>query len=233
MYNIHTKHLISACAFAGLLGTLGAAHAVNVAPGARVDLPGTTLAAQPWLQGTILEDEEISFSLEATRGSGNMITGKVQQRVVREDVSGTLDFYWRVTEVTGGTLGYFRIGGFVSEIFDADYRIDGLGNVAPANLRRFAAGTLGAVDSYSANFAFTDPAHPLSEGRTSKFMFLHTDATNYAKTGIWDVATVGTYTASDVYALYSPAPVPEPETYALMLAGLGAMALFARRRRAE
>ena len=28
-------------------------------------------------------------------------------------------------------------------------------------------------------------------------------------------------------------PVPEPETYALMLAGLGAMAMFARRRRAE
>ena len=34
-------------------------------------------------------------------------------------------------------------------------------------------------------------------------------------------------------ANFTITPVPEPETYALMLAGLGAMAMFARRRRAE
>ena len=34
-------------------------------------------------------------------------------------------------------------------------------------------------------------------------------------------------------ANFTITPVPEPETYALMLAGLGAMAVFARRRRAE
>ncbi|CAN5920451.1 hypothetical protein BH11PSE8_BH11PSE8_36730 [soil metagenome] len=225
------KNPTSPCVSAILWETLVSPRAVFVVLGNGFSLPATTLAAQPFLQGHVLEDELISFSLAVSPGSMDMITGTVQQRVVREDASGTLDFYWRVTEVNGGTLGSFRVGGFAATTFDADYRIDGLGDVGPTSLRHFAAGTGGATDDYSANFNFSDAADPLSSGKSSKFMFLHTDATHYAKTGFMDLAGTGTVTASATFAAFSPAPVPEPQTYALMLAGLGAVAMTARRRK--
>jgi hypothetical protein len=39
--------------------------------------------------------------------------------------------------------------------------------------------------------------------------------------------------SADLYAVVTTAPVPEPETYALMLAGLGAVGMVARRRRQQ
>ncbi|CAN5450495.1 hypothetical protein BH11PSE9_BH11PSE9_38200 [soil metagenome] len=226
-----TSAFTSACVFASLLATAGAARAVVVAPGDTLPLPGTTLAAQPFLQGHVLEDELISFSLAVAPGSSNMITGTVQQRVVREDVSGTLDFYWRIAELNTGSLGYFRVGNFGTGTIDADYRIDGLGDVGPTSLRHFASGMVMGMGDGFVNFAFTGAADTLSAGQSSKFMLLHTDATHYAKTAMFDIASTGTFTASAQFAAFAPAPVPEPETYALMLAGLGAVATAARRRK--
>ncbi len=232
MSAIHTKNLIATCVFASLLATWGAARAVVVAPGDTVSLPGTTLAAQPFLQGHVLEDELIPFSLAVSQTSSDLITGTVQQRVVREDASGTLDFYWRITQLNTGSLGYFRVGHFVTGTFDADYRIDGLGDVGPTSLTHFTNGLGGATDDFGANFNFANgAADTLSAGQSSKFMLLHTDATNYAKTALFDIASTGTYTASAQFAAFAPAPVPEPQTYALMLAGLGAVAMAARRRK--
>lgn len=232
MFAVHRKNLIANFIFASLLGTLGAAHAVVVAPGDTVSLPGTTLAAQPFLQGHVLEDELIPFSLAVSQTSSDLITGTVQQRVVREDVSGTLDFYWRITQLSTGSLGYFRVGKFVTNTFDADYRIDGMGDVGPASLTHFTNGLGGATDNFGANFNFVSgTADTLSAGQSSKFMLLHTDATNYAKTAFFDIASTGTYTASTQFAAFAPAPVPELQTYALMLAGLGAVGMVVRRRK--
>lgn len=44
-----------------------------------------------------------------------------------------------------------------------------------------------------------------------------------------NIHTPGTYAAGEIRGFL--APVPEPQTYALMLAGLGALAMMARRRR--
>jgi hypothetical protein len=73
-------------------------------------LGGTTSAARPELAGTVLEDDVQTFSFLG-------ITGTVQNRVVREDVSGTLDFYWRIKVDEGvpgvaapGAISAFRLG---------------------------------------------------------------------------------------------------------------------------
>lgn len=42
----------------------------------------------------------------------------------------------------------------------------------------------------------------------------------------------GRFASADLYAVMTAAPVPEPETYALMLAGVGLVAFAARRRKA-
>ena len=65
-----------------------------------------------------------------------------------------------------------------------------------------------------------------------------TEATNANWTSIGNVRVLNLYTGTDfTYAqrsqdqLYMTAPVPEPETYAMMLAGLGLIGFLAKRRR--
>jgi PEP-CTERM motif len=218
-----------ACLFVGS----NTASAVLVAPGSTVALPGTTTVADPFLSGTVIQDESFDFSLPISQSSTSLITGTVQQRVVAEDMTGYLDFYWRITRLSGGSLGYFRVGDFVNDTYDANFRIDGLGDVGPTSITRFTAGMGGSTDDYGANFNFVDDAYQdtLAAGQESKFMFLHTTATQYAKTAFFDVASTGTYTASAQFAAY--APVPEPETYAMMIVGLGLLGAVARRRRTK
>jgi hypothetical protein len=211
-----------------LMGFAGTASAVTVAPGATVDLPGTTAAAEPHLAGTVLVDELHNFSLPAGWNDPSLITGTVQQRVVREDSTGTLDFYWRITNLSGGSLGYFRVGNFANAVFDANYRADGLGDVGPTSITRFNGGI---YDNY-ANFNFADASgvDTLASGQSSLFMFLHTDATQYAKTAFFDVASSLSYNASQTFDAYAPA-VPEPESYAMLMAGLGLIGYIARRKK--
>ena len=62
-----------------LLAAAAAAHAVNLTPGAWTALPGTTVATEPQLAGTVLEDSLTSFSFAAY---GGMVSGTVQSRSV-------------------------------------------------------------------------------------------------------------------------------------------------------
>ena len=70
-----------------------------------------------------------------------------------------------------------------------------------------------------------------SRREESRFFFLHTNATAYAKTASFDLLNVGPQALSPAYQTFAPA-VPEPETYALFVAGLAVAGLAARRRRA-
>lgn len=207
-----------------LLMLAGAANAVVLPPGTTQPLPGTTVAADPDLAGVVEVDEIVPFSFAAY---GGIVSGDVQLRVVRSSVDGTVDFYWRVFNdaESSGAIGSFRLGEFVTDVYDADWRIDGLGSVAPGSAQRFS----GAFDSF-VNFNFGDLLAP---GETSRFFFLDTGATSYARNILWDLANVGHTEISGLFSGYGPiATVPEPGTAMLMLLAFGALGVAARGKRA-
>jgi PEP-CTERM motif len=199
--------------------TAFSAHAVTFTVGNILPLPGTTVAAEPQLAGSVLVDELIPFSFASDAG---LISGTVQQRVVRSSVDNTIDFYWRVlNDAESAAIGSFRVGNFVSPEINANYRTDGLGVLGPDSGHLFANGT-------DFNFLFS---HGLAGGQGSNFFFFDTTATNYAKTALFDLTGTGAVGISGPFAAYAPAAaVPEPETYAMMLAGLGLMGFIQRKK---
>lgn len=226
----------AACAALATLAPTGAhAVALNNAfvaqPYLDTGLPGTTEAARPELAGVVLADTMQPFSF-----SGLALSGTVQNRVVRETGTGTLDFYWRVLvdpASTGGGISAFRLGNFgYSYLTDADWRIDGLGTVAPHVGRLFNPS--GRPDG-AINFLFTDPQVGSSNFDTgvggSRFFFLHTNATDYAMTANYDLLGGPNQSLSGSFATYAPAlSVPEPASALLMALGLPAVAFLLRRR---
>ncbi|HET7867986.1 MAG TPA: PEP-CTERM sorting domain-containing protein [Burkholderiaceae bacterium] len=219
------KSAAAALAFAALF-PLDAVAIPIVPGGATVALPGTTVAARPELAGTVLADVSSSWvsAIDPMYGFPGA-AGSLQSRVLRETSSGTLDFYWRITvnsasypsyvptllTIAGLDLGNFMTGAS----FDADYRTDGLGSAAP----------IGAFASNAGSFSFEFGSSTFGPGSTSYFLLLHSNATEYDQSAF---ATLGASTL----ATFAPvAAVPEPSTYALMLAGLVALSSAIRRRR--
>jgi hypothetical protein len=131
----------------------------------------------------------------------------VQSRVVLA-VDGTYDFYWRVFNdpTSAGPIGFLRTGNISTSSYNANYRIDGLGNLAPQTAFLFASPTPGFI-----KFAFYDVNNPqatqaLAPGQSSLFIFLDTNATNFAQTAFLDVATIGTFQSSNVISTFGRTP---------------------------
>lgn len=203
------------------------ALAVPVAPGAAsTALPGTTFAARPELGGTVLADVSSSWVGEIDPLYGFPgATGTLQSRVVRETSTGFLDFYWRISVAPPSypnyvptllTIANLALGNFLTgSVFDADYRTDGLGTTAPTSARASA-------DASSLSYEFSRST--FGPGSSSYFLLLHSNATAYDSSAL---ASIGTSS----FATFAPVPaVPEASTYALMLAGLGAVGVITRRR---
>ena len=195
-------------------------------------LGGTTVAARPELAGLVVADTVQPFDFGALG-----ITGSVQSRVVREDGTGTLDFYWRITVDPNSRSGVeaFRLDDFgYANLTDADWRIDGLGSAAPYVGRLFNPAGLGANGAI--NFLFTDPAvqpgDPAENSNGSRFFFLHTDALFFAETASFDLLGGPSEALSPSYKTYAPA-IPEPSSVLLLGLGLAGTGLAGKRRRSS
>ena len=183
-------------------------------------ISGTTVAARPELAGVVLEDMISNFSIS---GAGESFSGTIQNRVVRS-VDGTLDFYWRITPTEGtGDISAFRVGGFSGYALDADWRVDGLGTVAP-DVARYFGSTSGDV-----NFLFG--SGEVGIGQSSMFFFLDTAATNYSLTGQFDLLCADTGCISSLYPTFAPSAVPLPAAAWLFGSGLLGLVSIARRAR--
>lgn len=184
-------------------------------------ITGTTVAARPELAGVVLEDMISTFSIS---GAGETFTGEIQNRVVRS-VDGTLDFYWRIMPLSGvGDISAFRVEGFSGYTLDADWRIDGLGTVAP-NVARYFGDADGSV-----NFLFADE---VGIGQSSNFFFLDTQATYYSLTGQFDLLCADTGCISSLYPTFAPSAVPLPAAVWLFGSGLVGLIGVARRRNSQ
>ncbi|MCP9446758.1 MAG: hypothetical protein NNA22_04200 [Nitrospira sp.] len=157
-------------------------------------------------------DEVVPFSFDAYGGT---VSGTVQVRIVRSDLDGTMDFYWRVINdaASAGPIAAFRIGQFTDTFHNVNVALDGLGDIDSISAFRFS----GAFDGY-VNFHFDDALVP---GTSSKFFFVDTNAISYTKTAIYDLT--GQTEISQLYPMYAPAPIPVPG--ALLLFGSGLIGL--------
>ena len=156
-------------------------------------ITGTTVVAQPELAGDIIEDVLVPYDFS---GAGQTVKGTVQNRVVRSSVDGTLDFYWRIIpdpSSTGGVIA-LRVGGFNGFVNDANWRIDGEGDVAPNIARNLGGG--------SVNFLFPDPG--VLATNSSVFFFIDTLASNYADVGQYDLLCASNDCISPLFSAFAP-----------------------------
>ncbi len=154
---------------------------MSVVPlGATIPVGGTTFAARPELGGVVVRDALVPLTV--TDSGGNVLfKGNLQDRVVKENVGGTLDFYQTLRADTTmpmrAILDVARRINFGGVVTDMDYRTDGLGN--PACHPWTASHPTPALISFDFG-----PNHAIvAPGDMTLFYFCRTNATSYDVNG--------------------------------------------------
>lgn len=235
MRQVHRKLGAKALGATLLVSVLPSAFAVVLTPGDASPLLGTTAALEPELAGTVVADTIRNWTISTPLGD---LVGRVQDRVVQEDVSKTLDFYTRIfvdnvpdLPGNGSPEPFSGIEAASRSIYsnyttDVNWRIDGVGNTAPTAASRSADGS-------SLTFLFgADQVTPADLPDGSRLFHIKTNATAFNALGWLNLGT--TEGASPNFTtwlnVYQPAPVPEPGTWAMLLAGVMGVVGVARRR---
>ena len=202
--------------------------ATILAPGAFINLNGTTVAAEPDLAGTVIHDNLIDFQVNDISGNP-LFTGTYQDRVVRSDNTGNLIFAGRIRDLTSPlehlvAVADWSVDGFAGYQTDVEYRTDGLGDLGPDTATRTADG----------NFVTFDFTPVLAPPEESLFSSINTDARFFALTGtvnlgIEDFTREGAYVVGLEGIAAPAAAVPLPATIWLFGSGLIGLAGVVRR----
>jgi hypothetical protein len=138
----------------------------NLATNSTPPTTGLTEAQAPNLAGTVVSDRMVPFHLG---GPGFSISGSIQERVVRETASQTLDFYYSISNNAGssGVINSLRVGDFAGFAVAAAYRPDSVGTIS----------TVAANREISGNHIVIDMQQVIAAGQASHFILLMTNAT--------------------------------------------------------
>jgi hypothetical protein len=221
------KLLPSMAIVAALNSLAGFAGAAVLPAGGVVGLAGTTVAVAPELAGTVQDDPLHPFQI--VDGGGNvLVSGNLQDRVVKSDDLGTMIFSPRLRDLAG-TAGAapieiygLSIDGYGDYSTDVEYRVDGLGDAGPNIANR-------SVDGEELTFRYEiSPILPPDE---SYFNSILTDATAFAPIGTATiygrVGANGPFFSTTLRGIN--VPVPEPSASVLVLGALGLAAAVRRR----
>jgi hypothetical protein len=211
------RNVVLAVALVGVYGTANATVLVaNVSPGS-VDTTPT------FFGGTLLDSVSTNI---------NNISYNGVARTAVYDTGAGLDFYYQFTNNKSSQNGVERFSAFdfsslgASQVSvfqtDVGFGIFSNGNQISNNADRTLAGVIGFIFSPS-------DSSKILPGETSYIQIIRTNATSY-KTGNFGLLDG----IADNAAGFAPtSPVPEPESYAMMLAGLGLMGFIVKRRKSN
>jgi hypothetical protein len=177
-------------AFIALAACFTMAAAEVLGPGGLVEgPPGTTGAAEPGLQGKVVEDVVTRFSFPGWLTDASTtppatfngdVSGTVRTRVVLAG-DGTYDFYWQVTVDRRSFLPIARLelGGLAPRTYNANWRSDSQGTVSPAYVAEQVTGEVTwAFGQY------VPPSALIYPGQASYQLFLDSDATAYGRASL-------------------------------------------------
>jgi hypothetical protein len=190
-------------------------QAVPLPPTGFVALRGTSVAERPELAGVVVADvvNPWGFPFPGPR------LGTLEARVVRE-VSGTLDFYYRITSdaTTLGAVALLEILGFDNLAVDVDFRTDSLGSKALESARSDTIPPDGTPA-----IAFQDPSGitGIGPGEESLFMFIRTGARAFGPSeALIEVVDIDS-SLTDLVPSFAPVvAVSEPAGGSLVVLGL-------------